>query len=436
MSVPKNDLWPASGLAILLVLLLPLTLAASAGANKANENMIYNPSVKCVQLFRLGDEMAAPVIQLGSTEQLHLSFDELGSELRRYRYTIRHCAADWSFTEGLTPIEYIDGYQEEEVIESAYSYNTTIPYVHYRATFPTASMRPRISGNFLLIVYADEPSAPDFVMRFMVVENSYVAIEGKVEQGLRIEDRLSSQSVGFLIKLNGLQVSDVGREVKVVVQQNGRWDNAMLLTRPRFARNDELDYRYDENITFCGGNQFRWFDTKSLLYQSERVARISFDSMTHVTLVPDQPRTFKQYVYEEDLNGRFLIKNEEHAENSTIEADYAVVHFFMPWPALLSNGSFYLVGALTQWRLDDQNRMRYDHNRRGYVLDLLLKQGYYNYQILFREHGKRAGDEAFVEGAHWETENEYTVWFYFREAGSLFDRLMAVHTLSLSLSQK
>ena len=413
-----------------ILAVLGLFAVRGVAAVLPNENIVYSSFVKTVQLHKEGDELSLPLIQLNSSERLELSFDDLDGDIKRYRYTILHCGADWSTSADLTPLEYIDGYREENIDQSAYSYNTTVKYTHFTAYFPTASMRPRISGNYMLIVYLDDPADVVFTWRFMVVENSYVAIDGKVVQSSRIEDRLTKQQVDFVVKLNGLRVLDVGREIRVVVQQNGRWDNALLLTRPRFARADELDYRYDENIVFGGGNQFRWFDTKSLLYQSERIAHISYDTNYHVNLVEDILRTYKQYTYEKDLNGRFFIKNEEHAENSTIEADYCWVHFFMPWPQLLTIGQFYVLGELTRWRLDKESQMSYDFNRRGYVLNLFLKQGYFDYMIVFRENGKSAGNEAFVEGAHWETENEYNIYLYYHETGSSYDRLMVSTTLT------
>jgi hypothetical protein len=404
--------------------LFGLFISTILAAELPNDNIVYSTTIKTVQLFKEGVDMSAPLIQLNSGERLQLSFDDLDGDIKRYKYTVIHCEADWSTSKELTPVEYIDGYREENIEQSDYSYNTTVKYTHFTAFFPTSNMRPKISGNYMMIVYSDDPSNVAFTWRFMVVENSYVGIEGNVMQGSRIEDKLTKQQVDFVIKLNGFRVADVGREVKVIVQQNGRY-----LVRPRFARNDELDYRYDENIVFGGGNQFRWFDIKSLLYQSERIAKIAYDTTSQVYLVDDLPRTYKQYVFEKDLNGRFFIKNEEHAQNSSIEADYAWVHFFMPWPALLSNGKFFVLGEVTRWRLDENSIMNYNFNRRGYEFKLFLKQGYYNYMIVFRENGKTAGNESLVEGAHWETENEYTIYFYFHETGTSYDRLIAATTI-------
>jgi hypothetical protein len=204
----------------------------------------------------------------------------------------------------------------------------------------------------------------------------------------------------------------------------------MIITKPRFTRGDELDYRYDENIAFSGGNQFRNFDIKSLVYQTERIGKILYDTANQVFLLPDQPRTYKQYITEADLNGQFFIKNEEYPEKSATEADYAWVHFFLPFPAVLTSGGFHVMGEMTMWQLTDATKMQFNINRRGYELNLLLKQGYYNYLYVLQESSKPMADESFIEGSHWETENDYGVFVYFRETGSLYEKLIAVNFLN------
>lgn len=399
-------------------------------AGLANEDICYDPMIKTIRICKAGSEMSPPIIQLNSGERLSLSFDDLGADLRRFRFTIVHCSADWATSTGITPFDYIDGFNEDNIDQSSYSYNTTIRYIHYQLNFPTPNMRPKLSGNYLLKVYDDDPARVVFTLRFMVVEQTSVVAMGKVAQGLRIEDHSTHQQIDFMVKLNGFQVYEVGREIKVAIRQNGRWDNLMMISKPRFVRGDELDYRFDENISFSGGNQFRYFDTKSMIYQSERIARMLFDTANQVFLLPDQPRTYKQYITESDLNGYFYIKNEEHAENSDTEADYAWVHFFLPFPAVLTSGSFHVYGELSLWQLNETSQMVFDYNRRGYELNLLLKQGYYNYLYVLKEPTKAAADESLIEGAHWETENDYSIFVYYQETGALYNRLIAVNFLN------
>ncbi|MEI6456760.1 MAG: DUF5103 domain-containing protein [bacterium] len=420
----------------LLITLLPCYLVTLlpvlATAELPNDNVIYRSNIRTVQLYREGFELSLPLLALRTSDRLKLSFDDLDSGNKRYKFTILHCESDWTTSADLNPSEYIDGYREENIDDYTYSYNTTVKYTHYSVIFPTRGMRPKISGNYLMIVYDEDPSEVVFTRRFMVTETTPVGITGKVSQAPTAEKRNGGQQIDFTISLNGFQVSNMRQDIKAVVQQNERWDNLLQNIKPRFIRGETLDYSFDENNVFSGSNEYRSFDIKSLLYQSEKIGRILYDTSYQVYLLPDKPRSLKNYTIEKDLNGRFYIKNDENAQNSDIEADYAWVHFSLPFPAMIGNGNLYIAGALTNWRLDDNSRMKYSFGEKGYYLDLLLKQGLYNYVITFVERGKSAGDDSLIEGSHWETENEYTVYAYYREPGGLYDRLVAAQNISSS----
>ncbi|MCX6248598.1 MAG: DUF5103 domain-containing protein [Bacteroidetes bacterium] len=422
--------------AILFLFLVMISGMNPAGAQVPdrlpNENRVYGKKIKTVLLFKEGFEMSAPVINLSAGEQLKLSFDELDPDLKHYRYTIRHCEADWSTSAELMLTDYIDGFQDDAINDFAYSFNTTTNYIHYSLVFPTIHLRPRISGNYILIVYLDDPANVVLTWRFMVLENSALSIVGgNARQANNVNDHFTRQQVDFTLEFGGMTVNDPAREIKVVITQNDRWDNAIRGIVPRFARGTSFDYTDSPQTLFNGGNEFRSFDTKSLLYQTERIRRIEYgNSGYNVWLLDDPKRTFKNYVTDKEINGRKLIKNEDHAENSDVEADYAWIHFFLPFEAPVANGQIHILGALTDWQLNDSSRMNYDYQRRGYEKTLFLKQGYYNYIYVIKDNRTGRADESLIEGNHWETENEYTIWVYYHPTGALFDHLIATQDLN------
>jgi hypothetical protein len=114
------------------------------------------------------------------------------------------------------------------------------------------------------------------------------------------------------------------------------------------------------------------------------------------------------------------------ATNADTEADYAWVKFFLPYDNAEGGGNFYVLGKLTEWRLNKSNRMVYNYKRFGYECDLFLKQGYYNYTYVYLKDEKKGGDESLSEGNHWETENEYAIYVYHRQRGTYYDQLIAV----------
>jgi hypothetical protein len=396
-----------------------------------NVNRVYDNMIKTVLLYKDGFEMSAPVMNISSGERLKLSFDELNSDLKRFRYTIRHCEADWTTSSELMISDYIEGFQDDAINDFGYSYNTTTNFTHYSLVFPTSNLRPKLSGNYIIIVYLDDPSNVVLTWRFMVVENTALSVAGNVHQANNVNDRFTRQQVDFTLEYNGMTINDPTREIKIVITQNDRSDNAVKGLKPRFVSGSSMDYTDEPQSLFNGGNEFRSFDIKSLLYQSERIRKIDYDKNGyHVYLLDDLRRTFKNYITDKEINGRKLIKNEDHAQNSDIEADYAHVHFFLPFEAPLSNGQIYILGAVTDWQLNDSSRMNYDFQRKGYEKTLFVKQGYYNYLYVFKDNKTGRSDESLIEGNHWETENEYTIWVYYHPAGIQYDRLIAVQDLN------
>jgi hypothetical protein len=126
------------------------------------------------------------------------------------------------------------------------------------------------------------------------------------------------------------------------------------------------------------------------------------------------------------------IKTEDYSNTET-EAEYVNVHFFLPYAAPMVDADMFIIGQITDWRYSEESKMAYNYKRKGYDKTLLLKQGYYNYQFILRYHNQSIGDVSFIEGNHWETENNYTIFVYNREFGDDYDRLIGVkHINSLN----
>jgi hypothetical protein len=273
----------------------------------------------------------------------------------------------------------------------------------------------------------------------MVVEPG-VTVKGVVRAGSIIEQRFTHHEVQFSIFTGNYIISEPLRDLKVVVLQNNRWDNALLDLKPMMLRGDELDYKYtDGTNTFEAGNEFRYFDIKSLRYQSERIRSIeNRTSGYHVELLPDKNRATTPYITYGDINGQRLIKTED-ANDATIESEYVWVDFFLPYAEPVTGGGIYIMGALTDWQFaapgnsppsaSGHGRMEYNFARQGYQARLYLKQGYYNYLYAYLPDGATKAQTALIEGNRYETKNTYTVLVYHREPGTRYDRLIAAQVV-------
>jgi hypothetical protein len=384
---------------------------------------------KTVLFHRNGWPMSYPVIGLNTGQKLFLSFDELGTEIKNYYYSVEMCDANWEPSD-LMRTEYSSGDEFIPFVEYERSFNTTFDYVHYEMVFPNKDIDILLSGNYLIKVFEGFGSdKPMLVKRFMVNEQR-VSIDADVKYTMQSSGRSNFHEIDFFVDYPGLNIMDPATEIFVTVMQNGRIDNAITGLQPLFFGNDRMDFNYNREVVMEGGNEFRWIDIRSLRFQSDHVESINFyDPFFHVDVFTDQTQGDKSYYYHKDLNGRYYIEVQEE-QDSDISADYAFVHFSLDWMPPLGGKSVYLTGALTNWMLTPQNKMEYNFDENIYTLTLLLKQGYYNYQYMVVEEGASRGSMMPVEGSFGRTENDYLILVYYRAAGDRYDRLVGVNTIN------
>lgn len=387
---------------------------------------VSGEKVKTVQLYRQEWNLSYPFFKLDSEEKLLLNFDILGNDSEDLYYRFIHCDKDWKRSD-IFENDYTEGFAENPVEDYKPSFNTTVNYYHYKVIFPNDRVRLTISGNYIILVYpADRPEEPVLAKRFIVTENS-AAVKINIHRPLMTENNNSGQQVDFTVSQFGRNISDPYRQIYAFILQNGRWDNAKKNLKPEFYSNNELKYNTlsDKNI-FQGGNEFRFFDIKSLRYQSEYVRSIDFVSPGYnVFLFASENREFKQYFYNPDFNGKYYVAVQE-GRNFDTDADYVSVFFTLPSKQKLAGGNMYVSGAFNNWLFNNTNLMEYNSPAGQYECTLLLKQGYYNYEYAFLKDGSTDGTPSFFEGSHYETENDYMILVYYRNPQERYDRLIAV----------
>jgi hypothetical protein len=102
----------------------------------------------------------------------------------------------------------------------------------------------------------------------------------------------------------------------------------------------------------------------------------------------------------------------------------------LSYPNAEAEANIYVTGVLTDWQLDNRNKMKYNKVRHGYECTLYLKQGYYNYEYVMLSDGKNVADEAPIEGSHAETQNSYTILVYYRPPAQNYDKLIGVRKIN------
>ena len=223
--------------------------------------------------------------------------------------------------------EHIIGNKHIFIEDYQYSFNTLYPYIHYKLKFPNEEISFTKSGNYIIKVYVNN-NREDLILtrRFYVVDQK-ISIKSSVKMATLAKHRDYKQEVDFNLNLNNYPVIDPYADLKVVISQNRRMDNAITNLKPLFVRTPELVYNYERENLFNGNNEFRFFDTKDLRYQAINVDGIQIiDGKTHVYILPEEPRSYKQYFFQNDINGLRLIKRDD-SRDANREADYIKTYF-------------------------------------------------------------------------------------------------------------
>lgn len=399
-----------------------LTNTINESDNFTYENKIYSSNIKTILCYKKGDELSLPIIQLNSNEKIILKFDDLSADRKNYKYSIIHCNSNWE-NSNLVQNEYNAGFKYANVINDNHSFNTNQKYIHYEIEFPNSSIQPLISGNYVLRLF-DELDSTVFFKRFMILENS-TFIKSNIKKATLLSDRDTKHEIDFTIYHPNVVISNPFSEIKVIVKQNNFEATKIDNLKPRFIKEGQLIYDYEDTNNFNGNNEFRYFDTKSLRFLSDRINKINYLNLDHVYLFEDKKRSFDLYSILPDLNGNFIIKKQE-GWDSSIEADYTFVYFTLNCEKI-NLGDIYLIGGFSDWKINEDFKLEYNNKEEKYEVNLLLKQGYYNYLYALKHYNNQKVDISFIEGSHYETRNNYYIYVYFKEIGEKYERLIGYH---------
>jgi len=416
---------------IIMILLFVNLAAFSQDKNFYYETAVYKEEIKTPLMYREGFELSNPVIGLNEGQNLVMKFDDLSDEVKDYYYTIIHCDPDWK--ESYIPqSDYIDGFPDNPVDDYALSFNTSFSYVNYQIVLPNDQVKFKVSGNYVLVVYEDNNKEKIVLtQRFQVYEQA-VDIVGTVKRATFDAFKGDRQEVDFTVYHPRLGILNPREEVRVVILQNNRWDNAITNLKPQYIRDGQLIYDYDHENVFNAGNEFRYFDNRTNRMNGENV--IATDYMRpyyHKTLTTDEIRANKNYFQYKEMDGKYTVESQDReVQDYDTECDYTFVHFTLNMDSPLMGGSVNVFGGLTQWNANKGNEMTYNFNTSQYELTLLLKQGYYNYMYVYVPEGKSVADHTNIEGSFWQTENDYQVFVYYRDLAGRYDRLVGYQLLN------
>lgn len=387
----------------------------------AQRHEIFSSRIATLQVIGGNRWTQLPIIQLYGNEAIHISFDDLTHQYHRYTYTLQHCEADWTTSDELFTSEYLDGFAEGNVIDDIQeSINTTVLYNHYKLQIPNEQCRLKMSGNYRLTVY-DENNDNEKMLEacFMVVEPRMV-VKMNVSSNTDIDINHKHQQVDMQVSFQTVNVVQPLNQIKTVVMQNRRWDNARINAKPQFISAKGLQWSHCRDYIFTAGNEYRKYEILDVDHPTMGIDKIKWDG-TNYQVYPFISEPRYNYIYDEDANGAFFIRNSDNEENNRL-CDYVWVNYELKCPSRVK-GEVYINGAWTYDRFEPPYQMNYNEEKQCYQASIFQKQGYYNYQYLLITP---SGDISTMptEGDFYQTENSYQALVYFRGQGDRSDLLV------------
>jgi hypothetical protein len=279
-----------------------------------------------------------------------------------------------------------------------------------------------VSGNYIIKILNEEREIV-FSRKFLLYEN-LVSVPMQVKRARTLNAINFKQNIDFSIKSTSLLFQSPLQNVKVLLLQNGKFNEAITNIKPLYTIGNDLIYKYDTETQFWAGNEFLYFENKDIRAANNNIIRVDANNGVYNThLYTNNARANSTYTYNPDTNGNFIVKN-IGVINNEIEADYAWVFFTLSAPAYYEKKGIYVNGMFNNYALSEENKMEFNVEKGIYEKALMIKQGFTNYQYVVADAKGTIDNENAIDGNFYQTENNYFAIIYYRENNQRYDRII------------
>ncbi|MEZ4938171.1 MAG: DUF5103 domain-containing protein [Crocinitomicaceae bacterium] len=392
------------------------------------ENTKIGTEIQTIKIHKKGNELGNPILNLKGKDRLLLKFDLLEQiDYGDLAYEIILCDKDWKKS-ALDRYDYIDGFESVYIRDYRHSINTYVNYINYQVPIPTEDFSIKMSGNYVIRVFPEEDPSKTILQRRFLVTESEIKVDASIVPPLVVGDQQYKQQVKLKIKYPE-EISNPLTNLFVSIRQNNNWTTSKSNFTADYVRDQYLGFSDQTQFVFDGNNEFRQIDLKFNRGGNLEIAKIvKEEGMYQVYIKENKPKPYNNYIFKEELNGKFTIKNDE-ASDQDIESDYFNVHFELI-SGYFMEGDVYVFGELTDWVVREENKMKYNPDLRKYTLDKKVKQGMVNYCFLIKESKSGKVNIEKIEGNHFATENDYDIILYYRDITQENDRILGIYSFN------
>ena len=290
------------------------------------EQKIFNTDFKSLTFKSNSLILGEPCYYLNSLNAVTIDFDLLKNHSESLQYQLIHCDKDWK-TSNISSMDAIDGFDIDYIENQKISYGPIQQYIHYNFKLPNDHTNFLISGNYIIKIFSEgESNKPYATVKFFVSEQSS-KINFKINESSDVEQSKYLQAYELECSYNSSNTIDPFSNIFINIEQNHQTFNQQWISGPKFIKENKLVFLPDEEQTFNGGNEFRFFDISSFRNGSQFVEKTYFEDTSYkIILKIDQKRSYRQYLEYKDMNGRFFIRTYDNDE-ADFQSEYGWVEF-------------------------------------------------------------------------------------------------------------
>ena len=385
---------------------------------------IYSNNINTLQVMVDNDFLSPTVVTMGKGQTVRIGFDEMSHETRRLTYHITHCNPDWTPSAELLESDYLEGFSDNVIDNYSNSINTTVLFTHYHFSIPNEQCQLKLSGNYLVTVTDDDTGERLLEARFMMVDPK-MTLRMEMRTNTDIDVNKSHQQLSMAVNFNGLRVTNSEEQLYTIVTQNDRESTKRVNVEPDMKTPESLTWQHNRKLIFDGGNEYRKYEVLSLSHTTMGIEEISWDGHNYQAYpYISMPR--QNYIYDEDADGAFYIRNSDNIDND-ICSDYVYVNYRLSTKRQI-NRHVVVDGKWTTHADKNKYVAIWDDEQKCYTLSILQKQGYYSFQYL--TIGTDGKEELLAtEGNFHETENSYQAYVYYKPSGERYWQLVGYRQL-------
>jgi len=382
--------------------------------------IVTDQQIRSVQLFKNNNPDSPPIIELNSSDKLHLRFDYMDVSSKQFVITFSHHNIDWS-PSSLAPSDITQGIRRIYMNTGIVNSNERPIYRSFSAVLPNEQVTFLRSGNYMLRVEDADTGFLVMSLPFFIFEN-----EGSIESSVEFLQSPRQNLRALHRPVNRYKIPESVEQpqfdLSFRIAQNRFWGRAKTPSETDFSSPGSVMFEMEQERAFIADYYFHPLFASELSLSNPRVIDLFPEEIPPRILLGDDTANLA------NLSGRTLPNSAFGLPDRNSDAEYLNIVFSLDTEDTPEAGdSVFLIGDFTGWALRSENRLSYNEDTKRWQTSAIIKEGEYKYKYVMVKENEI--DDLIFDPLFERTKQEYYVFVYQQDKNEFYDRLLQVNTV-------